>query len=100
MIQVCPQCGHELVFELNDGLGQCNHCNQIFDSSDYNKLLSASWQVKKENLSLEKIKWQLKLDDDFAILVYTYIYEYNYSHDDFVKLLKKLGVSNKSYIKY
>jgi hypothetical protein len=100
MIQFCPNCGFSLEIELNDGLGHCGHCNQIFDSSDYNKLLAASWQIRKERLSLEQIKWQLKLGDDFSIFAYTFVSEYGYSHDDFVKLLKKFGVANKSYIDY
>ena len=100
MIQVCPNCGHSLQRELNDGLTHCTHCNQLFDSSDYNRLLSAAWQVRREHLSLEQIRWQLKLDNDLCILVNTYINDYGYSHDEFVKLLKKLGVANKAYLNY
>ena len=100
MINLCPNCGHELPHELNDGLTHCLHCNHLIDSSDFNKLLSAAWQTKKENLSLEQIKWNTKLDDDLSILVYTYIQEQGYSHEDFIRLLKKLGVANKSYLTY
>jgi uncharacterized membrane protein YvbJ len=100
MIQVCPNCGHTLQKQLNDGLTNCSHCNQIFDSSNYNRLLAAAWQTRKENLSLEQIKWQLKLGDDFSILVYTFVVEYEYSHDEFIHLLKKLGVANKAYIEF
>jgi hypothetical protein len=98
MIQVCPNCGTSLPEELSDGLTHCGHCNQILDSSDYNQLLSAAWQVRRERLSLEQLKWQLKLGDDFAILVYTFIAEYQYNHEDFMRLLKKLGVSKKVYL--
>lgn len=97
---VCPNCGYTLQIELKDGITHCDHCNQVFDSSDYNCLLSAAWQIRKENLSLEQIKWQLKLDNDFSILVHTFISEYAYSQADFIKLLKKLGVANKSYKSY
>ena len=96
MINLCPNCGHELPHELN----HCLHCNHLIDSSDFNKLLSAAWQTKKENLSLEQIKWNTKLDDDLSILVYTYIQEQGYSHEDFIRLLKKLGVANKAYLTY
>lgn len=98
MIQVCPNCGHTLQQQLADGLMHCSHCNQIFDSSDYNKLLSAAWQARKENFTVEKMKWQLQLPEDLCILVLTFVNDYGYTHDDFSKLLKKLGVSRKSYL--
>lgn len=100
MIQVCPHCGFQLPEGLKEGLAHCVHCNQLFDSSDYNKLLSAAWQLRKHPLSLEDIKWQIKLDEDYAILAHTYICEYGYNHEEFNKLLKKFGVANKSYIDY
>lgn len=100
MINVCPNCGHDLQHHLNDGLTHCSHCNQILDSSDYNRLLSAAWQIRKEHLSLEQVKWQLKLGDDFSILAHTFVGDYGYSQDEFIKLLKKLGVAHKAYIDF
>lgn len=96
-MQICPNCGQLLQCELIDGLTHCSHCNQVVDSSDYNKLLSAAWQVRKKHLELEQIKIQLKLDDDLCIFVYTFIFEYNYTHQEFMQLLRKLGVSRKGY---
>lgn len=98
MIHVCPNCGYSLPHQLTDGLTHCCHCNQVFDSSDYNMLLSAAWQVRRENMNLEKMKWLLKLDEDLCIFVQTFVCDYGYTHEDFSKLLKKLGVANKSYI--
>lgn len=100
MIYACPHCGYTLESPLKDGLTNCCHCNQVFDSSDYNNLLAAAWQCRKENLTLEKMKWQLQLDEDFCILVYTFAYEYNYTHEEFMALLKKLGVARKAYLDY
>jgi uncharacterized C2H2 Zn-finger protein len=100
MMQYCPSCGSAFQNNLNDGLVQCDHCGQVFDSSDYNKLLSAAWAIRREKMSLEKLKWQLQLGDDFSILVHTFVHDYEYSHQDFMNLLKKLGVANKSYLKY
>lgn len=100
MILVCPHCGHELPQVLKDGLSHCSHCNQVFDSSQYNQFLSASWQVRKESLSVEQLQHQIGLAEDEAILVHTYITEYAYSHDEFIRVLKKLGVAHKSYINY
>jgi hypothetical protein len=100
MMQVCPFCGYELQHELSDGLTHCSHCNQIVESSDLNQLLSAAWQVRKNHYSIQQIKWHTKLSDDMAILVYTFVSEYNYSHEEFLKFLNKLGVAHKSYIKF
>lgn len=100
MIQVCPNCGHSLQRQLTDGMTHCGHCNQVFDSSDYNKLLSAAWQVRRENLSLEQMKWQLKMDEDLSILVHTFVHDCGYTHEEFCKLLKKLGVARKAYLDY
>ena len=100
MILACPHCGFDLHHELKDGLTQCSNCNQLVESSDFHKLLSASWLVRKNHFSLEQLKYHLKIDDEFAILAYTFVNEHSYSHQDFIALLKKLGVANKSYIKY
>lgn len=100
MIHVCPFCGHELETALTDGLTHCAHCQHTIDSSDLNKLLAAGWQIRKHHYSLEQIKHIAKLSDDFAILVQTYVGEYEYSQEEFLKLLKKLGVAHKSYINY
>ena len=100
MIQVCPFCGHELQKQLLDGLTSCCNCNQVFDSSDYNQLLSAGWLVRKSHYTHEQLKWHTKLDDDMIILVMAYVGDNEYSHQDFVQVLKKIGVANKSYIKY
>lgn len=100
MIQVCPTCGHELSEQLKDGLTHCSHCNHIIDSSDLNKLLSAAWQVRKSHWSLEQLKANARLDDEFAILVYTFVAENSYSQEEFSRLLKRLGVANKSYVNY
>lgn len=100
MIHVCPFCGHELETALTDGLTHCAHCNHVVESSDLNQLLAAGWQTRKHHYSLEQIKHIVKLTDDYAILVYTYVSDYGYSQEEFFRLLKKLGVAHKSYIKY
>jgi len=92
MINNCPYCGTELSEPLNDGLSQCEHCNQLFDSSVYNKLLAAAWQIRKENLSLDKTKFYTKLDEDLSIFVFTFVAEYGYNHQDFMQVLKKLDI--------
>lgn len=93
-------CGQELGERLSDGLSHCLRCNHIFDSSDLNNLLAAGWQCRKNHYSLEQLKCNCKLDEEMAILVYTFVADNGYSHEEFLRLLRKLGVANKSYIKY
>jgi hypothetical protein len=100
MIKVCPFCGHDLPKELSDGLTSCSNCNQVFDSSDFNQLLAAGWLARKNHFSIEQLRWHTKLDEDFLILVSSYVSENEYSHQDFQRVLKKLGVANKSYISF
>lgn len=100
MIQTCPYCGQELQQQLMDGLTSCVNCNQVFDSSDFAQLLSAGWLVRKNHYTHEQLKWHTKLDEDMIILVMSFVGENSYSHQDFLRVLKKLGVANKSYIKF
>lgn len=100
MLKNCPHCGCELQIELKDGLADCARCKRVFDSSDFNQLLAAAWQVRKNKTSVDQLQSQLNLDSDFSILVYTFVEEHCYGHEEFFALLKKLGVANKSYVKY
>ena len=78
--------------ELKSGLSHCSHCGQVFDSSDFNILLAAAWQVRKDNLSFERLKWQLKLSEEFCIFVYAFVADHGYSHDEFIRVLKKFNI--------
>lgn len=97
MIQVCPNCGTPLTHPLKDGLTHCSHCNQIVESSVYNKLLSSAWILRKKNISIEQLKFLTNLSDAMGIFVYSFVVENNYSHEDFMQVLKELGISEKSY---
>ena len=99
MMKTCPHCGYDLEHELKDGLANCSHCNQVFDSSDYNKLLSASWQIRKKNVTIDHVRWMIG-DEDLAVLVYSFVNDHEYTHDGFIKALKKFGIAHKSYIDY
>jgi hypothetical protein len=90
MISVCPNCGYSLQQELCNGLSHCKHCNKVFDSNVFNELLAASWLLRKQNLTIEQLEWQTKLDKDLTNFVYYFVSTLEYSHDEFVHLLKKL----------
>jgi Zn-finger nucleic acid-binding protein len=91
MIKSCPFCGHSLQKELQDGLTSCCNCEQVFDTSELNKLLSASWLVRKNHYNREQLKWHTKLDDELITLVMTFVSENSYSHQEFIQFLKRLG---------
>jgi hypothetical protein len=61
-----------------------------------NELLSAAWDARKNDLSAEAIQWQTKLDKDFSNLVYYFICVLGYSHDEFLNLMRKFHLINKS----
>jgi len=98
MITVCPNCGHPLNSYLNDGLIHCSNCNIVFDSSIYNSILSASWIVRRQSLPSATLSSWLGLSESDAKLVYRSIEEEGMSHDEFICLLKKMKIPEKSYI--
>jgi hypothetical protein len=91
----CPHCGHQLPHELNDGLSACLHCHRIFDSCIFNRLLAASWLIRKDRVSnFEQFLFHSKLREPEAILVFSLVYEHCYSHDEFLKALRMFGISS------
>jgi hypothetical protein len=96
MINVCPFCGHLLAEALvSAGLTACLNCNKIIESSLYNRLLSAGWEVRKGNHDLSRLKFDQKLSEEEAILVLAFVSDHGFSHDDFQEVLKKLGIKDK-----
>ncbi len=97
MITVCPNCGQLLNNYLSDGLTHCSNCNNVFDSSRFNLILSASWIVRRKSLPPPALASWLGLSESDAELVYKSIEEDAMSHDEFIRLLKEMKVSEKSY---
>jgi len=89
MINVCPNCGHNLQNKLVNGLSFCKNCNKVLDSNLSNELLAASWQIRKHNITIEQLQWQTQLEIDLVRFVHYFVFELGYSHDDFFNLLKK-----------
>jgi len=99
MIYVCPFCGHQLNRQLIDGITACGHCNRVFDSCVYNRLLSGFWIIKHDpNISLEKFKFHSGLSDAEALLVHTFVADNCYSVDEFQRALRELGIPSKIFI--
>jgi hypothetical protein len=95
MIEYCPFCGHSLLRPLKDGIATCTHCSRVFDSCPFNRLLSAGWLMRKKGYdSVEELE-RAGIDPDEAILVNGFVGENGFSHEEFFKVLRKLGVSEK-----
>lgn len=93
MICTCPYCGHPIPERLVNGLASCSKCTRVFDSSVYNRLLSASWLVRQNRYhGIDQLISDTKLPEHEAILVYSFVGENCYSHDEFQKVLKSLGI--------
>jgi len=95
MISLCPNCGYKLNNDLLDGVTQCCHCNRVFSNNLFNELLSAAWDARKNNLTPDLIQWQTKLDKDFSQFVYYFVVVLDYSHDEFIGLIKKFQITSR-----
>lgn len=60
----------------------------------HNRLLSAAWFARHHSCDPEQLEHQLKLTEAEALFVYTFVYESNYSHDEFLKVLKHFGIKD------
>lgn len=93
MILNCPLCGAVLPEALKDGLSSCLHCDRVFNSSPFNKLMSAAWFLKKsKSVNIESLTSDMKLNPDEMLFVYTFIIDNCYSVEDFRKVLVNFGV--------
>lgn len=88
MIYRCPYCGSTISPALHDGLTTCDNCNRIFSTSQFHRLLSAAWVVRREHAyDSEVLKYRCKLSQEEAEIVYHFVVEQCYSHDEFLKEL-------------
>jgi hypothetical protein len=93
MILVCPFCGTEIQEALINGLASCQNCKRVFDSCLPNRLLSASWLVRKNSYhGIAELISDTKLPEHEAILVYTFVVDNCYSQEEFQKAIKDLGI--------
>ena len=90
MIRLCPFCGWKLIQPLCCGITTCNHCNRLFNSSEYNQVLSAAWMVRRWHID-DYLYLQTKFDfpQEICSLVRYYVIDLGYSHDDLVRVLDK-----------
>ena len=91
MIQLCPFCGYKLRRPLHDGITTCDHCGRVFDSSAYNRILSAAWMVRRWHIEDSNIfKSKFGFSETVVNLVENYVIDLGYSHDQLVATLKDI----------
>lgn len=90
MIKLCPYCGHSIGRTLIVGITTCDHCTQVFDSSDFNQTLSAAWIIRRWHIrDIETMKKKFDFSDIVLELVDEYVIKQGLSHDDFMKVARK-----------
>lgn len=95
MITYCPHCGHSLSHAIVHGITSCNNCNRVFDSSPFNRLLSAAWLVRKRHIDQRDPLLHMGYSLDEADLVIEFVAEGCYSHEDFRDLLIEYEISRE-----
>ena len=86
--QICPHCGFCVSNEIID-VFQCPKCQRVSHNSLFDKILSASWVARKENLTIDELRKTVKIDNDFLLLIYSFVSLNDYSHQEFVEFLNK-----------
>ena len=98
MITRCSFCGFELNNPLHDGIAFCCHCSRIIEASTKNKLLSAGWELRKNNgVSYERFKFESKLEEHEAELIYGLVAEDGRTHDELLVILADLICNLANY---
>lgn len=86
----CPNCGKELLRPINRGIKSCIKCHSFFEVNDANKLLGASWELRKYPImGFDQFQFVSKLSVDDAHMVYKHVVDECCSHDEFLKIILK-----------
>jgi Zn-finger nucleic acid-binding protein len=90
MILLCPFCGYKLNQALYEGISSCESCRRIFDTSEYHKILSASWICRHWHVDAATAQKHCGLTDPEKDIVDKYVCVEGFCHDDFLKILPSL----------
>lgn len=89
----CPFCGFSIRPVLH-GISSCNNCKRVFDSCPFNRLLSAAWLVRRQRIpSAEFLIHRFGFSQKEAELIFTYVAEKCFVHEEFIRILKELAIS-------
>ncbi len=90
MIVHCPFCSNQFDRLLLSGIKYCDNCDRMVESTKKNILLSAfRICLKSTGKNMEKIKFDLKLNQEDFDLISKYLDEC-YNFEDFQKIINQL----------
>lgn len=93
MIRLCPYCGRKLTPPLECGVATCDNCDRVFNSSSLHRVLSMAWMVRRWHIDDPYVlKFKFGFPDDEIELVYRYVVEEGYCHDEFLRVLDKIDL--------
>lgn len=92
MIWCCPFCGFKLKKPVLHGISSCTNCCRVFDTSDTNRLLSAAWLVKRDNICSEEALMQYGFSHAESKFVIEAIVDSCLLPEELAKLLKENGI--------
>ena len=88
IIYLCPFCGRSLQKAIEYGITTCDNCHRVFDSSDYNKLLSVAWTARREHIiDSDYLQARCQLTDEETAFITKYIIDEEYTHDEFLSVM-------------
>lgn len=93
MINYCPYCGCSLSHTITRGITSCNNCCRVFDSSPFNRLLSAGWMTRHRHYNCPELLMQHGYTFNESKLVIEMIHDKCYRHEDYIQALNDLKIS-------
>ena len=93
MMHHCPYCGTNLRIPIMSGITSCNNCNRVFETSPLNRLLSAAWLIRRRHIQDQDVlMYQFGYESSEAALLQEYVIDGGYSHEDFLHILREMGI--------
>lgn len=90
-MKYCPFCGKRFkkILTIKVDCTTCANCSRLVENNQKNKILSASWEVRKENiLNLETLKIRIRdLDDESYNIINKLVIIKLYNHEELYKYL-------------
>ena len=94
MIFVCPNCGYPVARPIKSGLLHCSNCNIVSCTTELNKMLSWAWEIRNGK-DLDTVDKDQTLTIENYKILKNYITEFEYTHDEFLKYLKTINISEE-----
>jgi ribosomal protein L37AE/L43A len=89
VITNCPYCGHRLAKSVMNGISSCSNCCRVFESSHFNRLLSAAWVVRRQSITCPYVLINMGYAPEDAEMVVKYVCDECCNHEDFIAVLQQ-----------